>query len=504
MTSPRPTLGPAPPPAAPRAEPEPLHPPALSSSDQADALYAEGMAYYQRRRWRQALAAFSRLQAVQPGRQGVSALIDELHWFIQLEEMAPEESPREPLPRPVSARQRWLPWMITLFVLAAATVVVVAVAGERLWPGQNANLGLVELYNDGQSQLAIGNYDGAIAAFERILEISPADIGAQAGLNQAQLLRDLAQSYRTAQAAITAEEWPAARTALEYIAAKYPGYEDVDQLLSFVLRRQELESLYSEATAAYNSNDWAAAIARFEALRDRDAAFRADAIQEFLFVSYLEEGEALITQQGAAINAIRQAIQHFNAALTIHPENQRAVRGRQLASLFEGGVRAAQRQDWGAALENLQPVHEAQPDYAGGAVSCLLYDAYVALAEQETAQGEYRLALKHAQAALALEPACRDRAPAAQIEQAVLLALATPTPTSTATATPTRTPLPTATLTPTSTPRPPTATPTSTPTPLPPTPTPPPPPPTPTPEPPTPTPIPPTPTPIPPTPTPYR
>lgn len=501
MTSPHSTLGPVPL----AAESTDQADSAAEAQSQADALYAEGMAFYQRRQWRQALDAFTRLQAVQPQRQGVAALIDELHWFIQLEEMAPEQRPQAEAERAPTTRLRWLPWLITLFVLIAAIAVIFAVAGDRIFPGSGQNANLRDLYNDGQSQLAIGNYDGAIDAFERILEISPEDIGAQAGLNQASLLRDLAEKYATARKAIADENWATARIQLEAITAAYPAsYEDVDQLLDFVQRQQTLADLYAEAAAAYDTSSWPDAIRLFETIRDRDETYRAEAIQEFLFISYLEEGEALIARQGNELNAVRQAIQHFNAALTIHPENQRAGSDRSLANLYETGVRAAQRQDWGAVVDNLDPIYEEFPEYGGGNVTCYLYEAYTALAQQETDGGNYELALAHAQAALALEPPCSDLERARNIEQAVLLALATATPTSTATATNTPTPLPTATPTPsrTPTPKPPTPTPIPpTDTPVPPTNTPiPPPPPTPTPIPPPP----PTNTPIPPTPTPYR
>ena len=473
---------------------------------QAERLYAEGMAAYQRRQWRQALAAFNELLGMQPQRQGIAALIDEINWFIQLEELAPERRSPEPTDRAPAPRLRWLPWLITLVILTIAIAIVLTVAGDRIANllGRHPNADLVALYNDGQSQLAIGNYDGAIAAFDRILVLEPDDIGAKAGLEQAKRLRDLAVNYRNAQDAIAKEAWATARGNLETIAAVHPTYEDVEQLLNFVLRQQELQALMTEATAAYNAGNWTDAIRGFESVRERDDAYRADAIQEFLFVSYLEAGEALIAQKGSDLDAARQALQHFNAALTIHPDNQRAARNRRLATLYESGLRARERQDWNAVTTSLLPIHEQQPDYAGGQASCHLYAAYTALADNETKLGNYRAALTHVQQALAIGNPCGDAdAPAGtldarNLEQAILLALATPTPTSTATATSTTTPLPTATATPTRTvtpkPPPPTATPTFTPLP-------PPPPPTATPEPPTPEP--PTPEP-PPTSTPYR
>lgn len=492
------------PPATSRTQPDPSAAPPFR--EQADLLYAEGMAYYQRRQWRQALAAFTRLQEMGARRQDISALIDEINWFIQLDEMAPEAQQQPPESKVPPPGLRWLPWLITLTVLIVAAVIIFLAAGENIpfLSRPNPSSELIELYNEGQSQLAIGNYDGAIDAFARILELNPNDIGAQAGLKQARLLRDLAHSYQTAQQAIAAEDWETARKHLETIQTRYPNYEDVDQLLEFVSRQQELAALFSEASAAYDASDWAKAIMLFEDIRNRDENYRAEAIQEFLFVSYLEQGERLINEQGNSLTAVRDALQLFNSALTIHPDNQRAANDRRLANLYEGGVRAAERGDWQAVLAKLGEVYKQQPGYAGGQSSCLLYRSYVALANKETSAGQYHAALNHAQAALTITPGCGETTDAEQIEQAVLLALATPTPTSTATATATSTPLPTATPTPTATvtPIPPTHTPTPTATPLPPTPTPPPPPPTP--RPPTPTPLPPTPTPIPPTPTPYR
>jgi len=276
------------------------------------------------------------------------------------------------------------------------------------------------------------------------------------------------QEYSAAQAAIAAEDWGAAKTHVDAIIEVYPTYEDVNELQGFVGHQQELSDLYTAASDAYNASNWGETIHLFEGIREHDETYRTETIQEFLFVSYLEEGERLIEEQSDRLDAVRQALRFFNAALTIHPDNQRASENRQLAALFESGIRASERADWNAVIEKLGIIYEQQPTYGGGLVACLLYEAYVALAVEESEQGNYHAALNHAQQALILElpPRCEDKGEALNIEQAILLALATPTPTSTATATHTPTPLPTAT--PTLTPRP-TNTPTITP--IPPTPT---------------------------------
>ncbi len=466
----------------------------ISEAERAEKLYAEGMAYYQQRQWRQALAAFSRLQELQPQRPGIAALIDEINWFIELEEMTPDQ-PQGPPRASASPHLRWLPWVITLIILITAAAVVFLVAGNRILglTGAQPDPGLVELYNEGQSQLAIGNYDGAIAAFESILERDPNDIAAQAGLKQARQLKEMAEKYKMAREAIETEDWDQARINLEAIVSQYPAYEDAGQLLTFVTRQQELDALFNQAVDAYNANHWADAIALFESIQNKDDTFRTDALKESLFISYLEEGERLIEEQGDDIASIRQALQHFNAALTIHPDNQRATQNRYLANLYLNALLAMQRDDWKQAAHNLETIYEVNPAYAGGRASCFLYRSYIALAKEDKKQEKYASALAYVDKALAIKPACDDQKDGRSLRYLLLQALATPTPTptrtptatptSTATPTPTRTPKPT--RTPTSTPRP-TATPTPT-LPPPPTPTPPPPQPT-SPPPPTPTP----------------
>lgn len=452
----------------------------ISEAELAENLYAEGMAYYQQRQWRQALAAFSRLQELQPQRPGIAALLDEITWFIELEEMAPEQ-PQNLNNAAAAPRLRWLPWVVSLIILITAAVVISLVAGDRLFgfPGRQPDPGLVELYNEGQSQLAIGNYDGAIAAFESILQRDPNDIAAQAGLKQAKQLREMADKYKTANEAIQNEDWGVARKNLEAIVSQYPAYEDASQLLDYVTRQQELDALFNQAVAAYNANKWADAIASFEAIQAKDETFRTDALKESLFISYLEEGERLIEENGDDTERMRQALQHFNAALTIHPDNQRAAQNRQLANLYLDAMLAMQRQDWEQAAENLESISQTKPAYAGGRAACFLYQSYIALAKIAVQEANYYSALRFINKALAIDPPCDDQKAAFDLRDSILLALATPTPTVTPTITPT--PSPTATPTPTITPTrtatpPPTATPTATFTPAPPTPTSPPPP----------------------------
>lgn len=483
--------------------------PASEPAVDPEALYQRGMAHYQRREWQAALHCFTRLRELEPERPGIEELLDELSWFLQLEEVG-EERVAPPGEAEVSrARERprrRLVWLaLPLAILLLMGLYFLPRSGLLSLENQRFQAQVQELRNKGEARLAAGDYEGAIEAFEKLVALVPDDQGAQMGLAHARRLRDLAEQYAQAKAAIEKEDWEEARAHLQAILAINAAYADAQELLAFVQRQQRLLSLYNEGVHRYDQADWQGALEKFEEVRALDPSYRAEAIMEYLFICYLNDGQTRLTSAGDSVEAVRLAAQRFGSALSIHPKNKQAAEERRLVSLYLEGLTAYRRQDWLQAQTWLEAVYDVRPDYAGGYLAKMLCDVHLKLGDQQRDGLNYEAALAHYRAALALEGV--DCSAAEAGKQAVLLALATPTPTSTATATPTPTPLPTATPTATLTP---TATDTATPTPTPTdTPTPVPPPPTDTPVPtPTPTPQPtptPTDTPVPtPTPTPPR
>jgi len=464
-----------------------------------EALYQQGMTHYQHREWETALACFTRLQELQPERQGLDALLDEVSWFLQLEAVGGEAaaaSSEVQAPRVEErSRRRRLLWLaLPLAVLLLATLYFLQRNGFPLLSGQRLQAQVRELRNRGESRLAVGDYEGAIEAFQELVALLPDDQGSQLGLARAERLSDLAERYAEAKAAVENGAWEDAQSHLSGILAVDATYGDAQELMNFVERQQDLLALYEEGVQYYDLSDWQGALEKFERIRSLAPDYRTEALQEFLFVSYLNDGVERLEDAGDSPDAARVAAQRFGSALSIHPKNQQAAEERRLVSLYLEGLTAYQREDWRQALTWLEAVYEERSDYSGGRLAGLLCDVYLRLGDQRRDALSYEGALEYYQAALALENV--DCSEAKSGEQAVLLALATPTPTSTATATPTPTPLPTAT--PTSTPSPiPTSTPTPSPTatssPLPPPPPPtsrPEPPPTKTPKPPTSTPLP--------------
>ncbi len=442
-------------------------PPGDESLNEAEALYHEGMANYQRRRWKEALEAFTRLQELQPDRPGLNTLLDEVQWFLKLEEMEPEggqELPpsEEEVIEDGQSRRFW--WVLILLLVLGSVVVFFFLHRAGQAEAQKRYL-----YNRGQARLAAGDYEGAREAFQELLTIDPSNQGAEAGLEQATKLQNLAMWYAQAHKAIKEEKWDAAIENLRKILAEDPNYEDARQLLDMVTRQQRLAELYNDGTRFRDKGSWEECIQRLSQVQEIDPEYRKEAVREHLFFCYLKAGESLIDDEQPSVATANKAIQRFNSALLIHPKNQEALQKRNMAQLYMEGLKFLEQKKEAEALTRFQIIYSYRQDYAKGQLAQILYGLYLDVAKKKVDDGDYLAALSYLKAALALD--VKDKTKAQSLFDAVVQALATPIPTSTATVTPTPTPLPTATPTPTPMESP---TPTQAPTqaPLPPTPTP--------------------------------
>ncbi len=451
-----------------------------------EILYQRGMSAYRQRNWEAALLAFTRLKEVDPTWQGVDALIDEVHWFMQLEAIEPGKR-AQALASERPPERNWRSLWPGFILLAVALLIM----GASLlgWVPNFGNRAVEErkkaLYEQGYTALAAGDYEEAIRSFEELNALAPDEDAAKVALRQAQRLYELSQRYQRAKEAIEANDWQTAAQELEAILAIDSGYKDAAELAVYVSRQQRLYAHFQKGKELFDQGRWAEAAAEFEQIQRLDREFRADVVAEYLFNAYLNEGNRLIREEGDKPESVRLALQYLGSALSIHPRNKQASEARLLASIYLDGLLAYLGEDWETAARRLQQVVNAAPDYAGGRAMEYLFQALMNEGQRLVEAGNYAAALPFFEQAAQLPHPDAQHAQT-QIER--LKAALAPIPTPTSTPTPTVPPLPTATPTPvpTSTPTPtltptPTPTPTYTPTFTPPPPPPPPPPPTPTP-----------------------
>lgn len=433
----------------------------------AEALYYEGMAAYQHRNWEEALDRFSRLKELQPARPGLDALLDEVRWFLQLQEAAPlpagpfpsqekEGGPYRPAGQisqvpdkgpqavtlskiPVRGRNglfgRWI--LSALVVIGVLALVLIALQGQLPWSNATDRQAQ-ELFNRGQARLTVGDYEGAQIAFEKLLEISPNDPEALLGLNRARRLQTLAQEYAAAEAAIAEEDWDAAAAALDKIVALDNSYADAQAKADFVAQRRRLAALYSDASHLYDLGQWEDAIVQFEKIRALDDTYRTEAIAEFLFICYQNAGQDLIERADGDVAKVQQAITHFSNALAIHPRNRLAADARRLGSLYLEAVRAMAAGDLAGAQSQLEALLAEMPTYANGQAARQLYDLLLSRAEEALRNGDIQAGIRFYRQAQAVTVADHSAAIAGEAYARSI----TPTPTPTHTPTPRPTPAP--------------------------------------------------------------
>jgi len=438
----------------------------------ADALYAEGMAHYRRREWEKARACFIRLKAIAPDRRNVDALLSEVDLFIQLQEMQPERRGTTPsvgrsetrtaeapsrsasaLPR----ERRKARWPALLLLLAMLLIVFSALyATGMLDPLINSQrqTRVQSLVNQGRAALNVGDYDRAVAAFGEALALAPNNEEVQTWYAKAQRFQQMNYLYAQAESDIAAENWDGALEKLEKVMALDPTFKDTRAKIDFIKSQQTLDTRLAEAKRYFEQGNWTEVIDILEQLRETAPDFKASEVQQTLFYAYFRNGVELLSRAGDSLDLMGQAIQSFDRALLIFPNDKTALTERRLADLYRQGYLFFNQKNWPQAVLVLQQIFSARPSYMDGRVTSMLCTSYLHLGDAYQAAGDLEQALQQYRNVLAIE-GC-DHVEAAMKEREVYLALYPPTPTPTRTRTPTRTPQPTPTFTATPTPPPPT------------------------------------------------
>jgi len=403
------------------------------------------MAAYQHRAWEEALDRFSRLKELQPNRPGLDALLDEVRWFLQLQAAAPQTAldlpPMDAQAAPASpdslaerlpargarlpSRPAWQTWLLIVLGLVGL-IALLGIAFQNQLPWARASeRELQELYNRGEARLAAGDYEGAQAAFKRLLELSPNNPEAQLGLSRAERQQLLAQVYAAAEAAIAQEEWDAAAAELDKILAMDSSYRDAQAKADFVAQRRRLASLYDDGSRLYDLGQWEEALRQFEKIRELDNTYRAEAVSEFLFVCYLNAGQSLIDNAQGDVAQLQRALEYFSNALAIHPRNRPAADARRLGSLYLDAMRALANGNLAEAQARLEVLLAEVPTYANGQAARQLYTLLINQGDAALRKGNIPAAIEFYRKAQSVPVADHTLA----IEGEALARSITPTPT---------------------------------------------------------------------------
>lgn len=416
-------------------------------------LYKQAMAHFEAEEWEDAISLFSQLADEFPDDQSLKQILADL----RLKASLPREESRRGR---IEMRRVARAFLLVLGVIAL--IALLAGASYRIYTNwllparalRDQVTHLRDLHGLARGYMAAGDYAKAADLYKEILSQEPDDSTAAAGLERAEELQELAIAYDKALELTREEKWDEALEAWQAILTVDSNFRDVKHWTAFVEEQTLLGSLFSDAEARYESEDWSGAIEILEQVRGQNANYRRSDVEVLLVDSLVNLAKEMLSEAPNPADVYNQTMELFDKAIKIRPQDESVLAERAVAEAYSQGFARFQEGDWEGAVEGLRFAYEHDPGYAAGKVVELLYLANIYCGDKRAETGDFQGALACYQAATALPV---DDPSEANTKYAALIPKLTPSPTPKP-----RGPTPTPGPKPTSTPTP---TPTSTPSP---------------------------------------
>lgn len=417
-----------------------------------DSAYSQGMTYFQEGDWQAAIHAFEQHLELEPEDEVARRALQEAQFRAKLDSGATIRPKRRVI--------RWRAILIRGAIVAVLAILVVGgygVVRSRVAPliaESREDRRLTKLEDDAAALLKAGDLDRAEEKYKELLAEVPDSIAAEEGLKQVATAREISSTYDRAVALQQSEDFGGALQLFTEIQLKQPSYRDVSSRIAEVQQQQMLSQLFAEAEADYNAGLSEEALSEYTELKELNVSYQRDLVHQRLFDLNMKLGLALLEQDPPGANAVQQALDYFESALTLEPRDTEAKQERRLALQFLDAQEPYQAGQWAETIDALSTLYAQRPDYLHGLAVKMLYDSYIKSADQQFLAGECYKAYVQYDAAnlLPVNGKALARSGLSRTQSCL-------TPTPTVTATPTSTPKPTSTRRPTRTPVPPTSTP---------------------------------------------
>ena len=416
-----------------------------------DRQYGEALQHLQAAQWQEAIEALEVLSQRYPGHPELENLLEQTRFGASVDQDWGQRIRARRLP---FSPKRLLPRLALILVFVGMAYAGIAI--YRQWYLPNREHAAVqaqglELQRQGQDALARGDYEAARTTFSRLLDVSPHDEAALAGLQEAERQAQSAVDYEAALAAVEAGDTAQAITRWRDLQARAPGYRDVTRRLTELESARGLDQLFAAAEEHYAAGRWTEAIAAYESLRQQSFTYKQAIVEDHLFESYLATGEALVHAPPAGRQTVIQALGAFQQALSLQPREPRAAEEQELAYVYLQGLEQVEAGEWAKAIVFLRSVYDRRADYLGGTLAQQLYRAYLSVGDAYLATGEQVKAFQQYEMAglLAIDDVSEALLRmSGLVPELTPTATATPTPTATCTPTPMDTPAPSPTPSP--------------------------------------------------------
>ncbi len=315
---------------------------------------------------------------------------------------------------------------------------------------QVQNLDLSVKFRNADNLLLASRPQEAKALLIEINNVDPNFPNLKDKINQADSLIATDATYAEATKMLATGDYSGALVKFEEISAEAPNYKDVSIQISNIKKSFLLAESFDKAEQAYADGDWQVAIDWYENVRDSDAEFRIDYVEQRLYnsyiqaaegalskpsnsmedltlaenyfhkalalrprdakiiaqmararndieerlvISYLKAGQAALIGKADSVAALQEAQKYFNQALVLRPGDVAVYSQLELAQTYLQAINNYQKGVYTDVIKSLETIYKEDKGYADGTARQTLYEAYMARGNQEVAAGEYEDAL---------------------------------------------------------------------------------------------------------------
>lgn len=249
-------------------------------------------------------------------------------------------------------------------------------------------------------------------------------------LFEQQRQQSLRAAYEKAVAFFDNQQWDQAVNELSAVLARSPDYEDAASLYEDAVKLQELETLYEQGRAQYESGNTAEAITLLTQIRAQDPHFKQASVTGLLCDAYYQQAREL--SLSPETRNLQGALALLEKALEACPTNTEILAEQKWLEDYLQAIIYIGEGKWDEGIAKLKTLDQMDPSSADPRISKVLYQAYMDFGRKREYEGNLAAALLHYERALEVPDVDHGEAEQRRQELEQRLALLTPTPTSTA------------------------------------------------------------------------
>ena len=342
----------------------------VSANDQ----YKQAVAFFEDKRWRQALSAFEKLDREAPGFKDTIHYLEQTRHQVKLLELY--EKAEKAL-----EEERYQEALDKLNVLNELDpdygVEDIRLQAQR-GRAKEEKRSLDEQYKQAVQQFQQERYRDCLDTLAVIRERNPdysdpdgIEAPARKKVKRQQLLHEL---YNQGIEQTRREEWKKAIATFQKLRLEAPGYEDVENQLAIARHLGRLSSLLHEAEDLLNSKKFAASVDKLDELQRVDEGYKQDEVtqlREDALERLHEQAKRLIEAQEfekslTALADLRERALDYPGVEELETQAKEGIRTQSLQSeldtLYQEALNLLRREDYSRALDLWQEVQRRKGD----------------------------------------------------------------------------------------------------------------------------------------------